>query len=205
MATAEFKIRRCEPRDEAAVYAVCLKTGDAGNDVTHLHDDPQALGHIYVGPYMRLEPDLAFVLEDQIGVCGYVLGALDTVKFYHAYVSEWLPRIRAQHPEPTGDPASWTPTQKIYYEYYHPDIFYPEPISEYPSHMHIDLLPRAQRQGWGTRMVHTLLDELTRRGSAGVHFAMNAANQRAYAFYRKLGFHELARTADTIYMGKRLN
>lgn len=205
MAIADFKIRRCEPRDEAAVYEVCLKTGHAGNDATHLHDNPRALGHIYVGPYMHLEPELAFVLEDQIGVCGYVLGALDSAKFYQAYLSEWLPCIRAQHPEPTGDPASWTPTQKIYYEYYHPEVFYPQPISEYPSHMHIDLLPRAQGRGWGTRMTETLLQGLIASGSPGVHLAMNGANNRAYAFYRKLGFDELARTADTIYMGKRLS
>ena len=204
MATAEFRIRRCETRDEAAVYDVCLQTGDAGNDATHLHDDPRALGHIYVGPYMKLEPDLAFVLEDQIGVCGYVLGALDSVKFYQAYRNEWLPPIRAEHPEPTGNPASWTPTQKLYYDYYHPDIFYPEPISEYPSHMHIDLLPRAQGQGWGAKMVYTLLEELKRRRSPGVHLAMNTANDRAYGFYRKLGFHELARVNDTIYMGRKL-
>src|SRR5262245_55864594 len=196
MATADFKIRPCEPRDEAVVYEVCLRTGDAGNDATPLHDDQRALGHIYVGPYMKLEPELAFVLEDQIGVCGYVLGAQDSVKFYHAYLNEWLPRIRAQHPEPTGDPVAWTPTQKIYYEYYHPDIFYPQPINQYPSHMHIDLLLRAQGQGWGTRMVRTLLDELKRKGSPGVHLAMNAVNHRAYGFYQKQVFHELVRLRD---------
>jgi ribosomal protein S18 acetylase RimI-like enzyme len=205
MATADFKICRCELRDEAGVYEVCLKTGEAGNDATHLHDDPRALGHIYVGPYMKLEPDLAFVLEDHIGVCGYVLGALDSAKFYQAYLNEWLPPIRAQHPEPTGNPTSWTATQKIYYEYHHPDIFYPKSISEFPSHMHIDLLPRAQGQGWGAKMVQTLLDELKRKSSPGVHLAMNAANHRAYAFYRKLGFDELTRASDTIYLGKRLN
>jgi ribosomal protein S18 acetylase RimI-like enzyme len=205
MATDDFKIRRCKTRDEPAVYEVCLKTGDAGNDATQLHDDPRALGHIYVGPYMKLEPEFAFVLEDHLGVCGYVLGALDSVKFYQAYLNEWLPPIRVQHPEPTGNPATWTPTEKIYYEYYHPDIFYPQPINKYPSHMHIDLLSRAQGQGWGTRMVGTLVDELKRKGSPGVHLAMNAVNYRAYGFYQKLGFHQLARLCDTIYLGKLLD
>ena len=204
MGNADFKIRRCAPRDEAAVYDVCLKTGNAGEDATDLHDDPRALGHIYVGPYVHLEPNLAFVLEDEIGVCGYVLGALDSAEFYHAYLTQWLPPIRGKYPEPTGDPARWTPTQKIYHEYYHPDIFYPQPISEYPSHMHIDLLPRAQGKGWGAKMVNTLLEELKRRDSSGVHLALNAANHRAARFYQRLGFCELARAEDTIYMGKRL-
>ncbi|HUL50995.1 MAG TPA: GNAT family N-acetyltransferase, partial [Candidatus Nitrosotalea sp.] len=76
MTTAPFNIRRCEPRDTAAAYEVCLRTGDNGNDATALYEDPNALGHLYVGPYLKLEPDLASVLEDDAGVCGYVLGAL---------------------------------------------------------------------------------------------------------------------------------
>src|SRR6266513_2206432 len=100
MLPAPFKIRHCEPRDEAAVYEVCLRTGDNGNDATRFFDDPKALGHIFVGPYMKLEPELALVLEDLRGVCGYVLGALDSKKFYDAYLNQWLPGILSQHPEP---------------------------------------------------------------------------------------------------------
>ena len=120
MKTGSFEIRRAEPGDEPGAYAVCLQTGDGGKGAAHLYDDPRALGHIYVGPYLKLEPDLAFVLGDPEGVCGYVLGALESRTFYHAYVHDWLPGIRHAHPKPTGDPASWTRTQKLYYEYYHP-------------------------------------------------------------------------------------
>ena len=49
---------------------------------------------------------------------------------------------------------------------------------------------------------------LRERGSPGVHLGMWARNRRAYAFYTRLGFHELARAGSpedgTIYMGKRL-
>ena len=41
-------------------------------------EDPDALGRIYVGPYLKYEPDLALVLEDGEGVCGYCLGAMDS-------------------------------------------------------------------------------------------------------------------------------
>ena len=94
MVPAPFRIRACEPRDEAAVYEVCLHTGDNGNDATPFFNDPKALGHIFVGPYMKLEPELAFVLEDCRGVCGYVLSALDSKRFYDAYLNQWLPEIR---------------------------------------------------------------------------------------------------------------
>ena len=204
MVIAPFNIRRCEPRDLDAVYDVCLRTGDDGEDASRAFDDPKALGHIFVGPYLELEPRLAFALEDPQGVCGYALGALDSKKFYDAYLNKWLPEIRQRHPEPTGDPAQWTRTQRIYFDYYHPEIFIPEPYNRFPSHLHIDLLPHARGRGLGREMMNVLLAELTAQGSPGVHLGMGAANARAERFYRKLGFHELARVGDVLYLGKSL-
>jgi len=204
MAIAPFNIRRCEPRDEVGAYDVCLRTGDNGDDASHAFDDPKALGHIYVGPYLKLEPDLAFVLEDPQGVCGYALGALDSKKFYAAHRTRWLPELRQRCAEPAGDPRQWTRTQKVYFEYYHPDIFLPDPYEPYPSHLHIDLLPRAQGRGLGKEMMKVLLAELAARGSPGVHLGMGATNARAERFYRRLGFRELARVNDVLYLGKRI-
>ncbi|MBU6401976.1 MAG: GNAT family N-acetyltransferase [Verrucomicrobia bacterium] len=208
MATDAFRIRPYEPSDEAAVYAVCLQTGDAGRDATRLYTDPRALGHVFVGPYLHLEPELAFVLADAAGVCGYVLGALDSAKFYRACLERWLPPLRQQHPKPGGDPARWTPTQRLYHAYHHPEVYFPDSFKDYPSHLHIDLLPRAQGRGWGARMVGRLIDCLAARGSVGVHLGLSAANLRADRFYRKLGFIELARVGvehpQTVYLGKPL-
>jgi len=204
MIPAPFRIRRCESRDVDAVYDVCLRTGDNGNDASQFFDDPKAIGHIFVGPYMKIEPGLAFVLEDEQGVCGYVLGALDSKTFYDACLKRWLPDIRQNHPEPQGDPATWTRTQKVYYEYYHPEIFCPEPYGQYPSHLHIDLLSRAQGRGQGKEMIRVLLSELAAKGSPGVHLGLGATNTRAEHFYKKLAFHELARVSDVLYLGRRL-
>jgi GNAT superfamily N-acetyltransferase len=209
MPPSSFTIRPCLPSDEPAAYDVCLKTGDSGRDATHLYDDPCALGHIYVGPYIQLEPGFAFVLEDPLGVCGYVLGAFDSDTFHQGYVTQWLPKLRARHPEPTNDPSTWTLTQRLYHAYYQPDIYYPDSFRAYPSHLHIDLLARAQGRGLGKAMVQVLLDRLVAKGSPGVHLAMSAANERAYRFYVKLGFQELARVGtdqpQTVYLGKRLH
>jgi ribosomal protein S18 acetylase RimI-like enzyme len=209
MSTALFRIRPCLPADEDAAYQVCLKTGDSGDDGTLLFpEDPRALGNLFVGPYIYLEPDLAFVLEDDQGVCGYVLAALDSGDFYRRLRAEWLPHLRAQHPCPKGDPAAWTPTQRIHYEFHYPDLHYPPTFRPYPSHLHIDLLPRAQGRGQGRRMMEYEMVLLAQRGSPGVHLGLSAVNQRAYQFYRRLGFIELERVANAeagvIYLGKRL-
>ena len=46
-------IRAATVEDLPAAYHVCLKTGDHGGDGEPFYrDDPDALGRIYVGPYL---------------------------------------------------------------------------------------------------------------------------------------------------------
>jgi hypothetical protein len=49
-------------------------------------------------PYCVYQPELAFVLEDSIGVCGYVLGALDSKSFYEKLDNEWFVSLRQKYP-----------------------------------------------------------------------------------------------------------
>jgi ribosomal protein S18 acetylase RimI-like enzyme len=205
----ECTIRPARREDERAAYQVCLGTGDHGRDATALYrEDPDALGRIFVGPYLAFELECCFVLEDKDGVCGYVLGAMDSRGFYDRYDREWRPALCRQFADPGGLPEGWTPLQHLYHAYHHPDYFCPEPYDAYPSHLHIDLLPRAQGRGFGRRMIAQLLDAMHRRGSPGVHLGLSALNTGALAFYTHLGFRELTRVpgdgAGTIYMGVTL-
>jgi ribosomal protein S18 acetylase RimI-like enzyme len=204
-----FAIRDARADDRAAAYYICLKTGDHGRDgEPYYADDPDALGRIFVGPYLAFEPELGLVLEDGRGVCGYAFGAFDSRAFYARYEAEWRPQLCASHPMPQGDPASWTRAQTVHSWYHHPDYFCPEPYESYPSHMHIDLLDRAQGRGFGRRMMEEIMERLRRRGSPGVHLGVSVRNEPAVGFYRKLGFRELVQvgtdTDGVLYMGKAL-
>ena len=202
---AGFSIRPYERRDLESLYEICLRTGDSGGDATHLHDDPQALGHLYAAPYAALEPGLAFVLEaPDVSVCGYILGALDTREFHERFVREWLPQVQGRVPDPQGDPESWTPTERIYHRLHHARLHAPARLDEYPSHLHIDLLPVAQGKGQGRRLMERLLGELRTRGSPGVHLGVGEKNVRAYGFYRRLGFAELERAPGSAFLGLKL-
>lgn len=203
-------IRPAATGDEGGAYEVCLKTGDHGEDGEPFYrDDPEALGRIFVGPYLAFERDFALVLEDAEGICGYALGAFDSRAFYARYDREWKPHLCARFPEPHGDPRGWTRVQQVHHWYHHPDYFCPEPYDTYPSHLHIDLLPRAQGRGYGRRMLQQVMDTLRARGSPGAHLGLSARNTRAYGFYRRLGFRDLVRvgeaTDSTIYMGIELD
>ena len=205
----EAIIRTARPGDAPAAYRVCLATGDHGEDGSALYrDDPDALGRIFVGPYLAFEPELSLILEDEQGICGYALGALDSHAFYARYEHEWRPPLAAQFPPPDGDSQRWTPVQQVHHVYHHPDYFCPAPYDAYPSHLHIDLLPRAQGRGYGRLMIDQILDMMRRRGSPGAHLGVSLLNERARAFYAHLGFAELMRTGagddGCIYMGKPL-
>lgn len=204
----DFTIRLARPEDEAAANYVCLKTGDHGGDgEPYYQDDPDALARIFVGPYLAYEPELALVVEDAQGVCGYALGALDSHAFYRRYDAEWRPRLCAEFPMPEGDPAAWTRTQQVHSWYHKPDYYCPEPYAEYPSHMHIDLLERARGQGLGRRMMEQVMDLLRARNSPGGHLGVSILNRPALAFYLRLGFQELARvgtpTDGCVYLGQK--
>lgn len=205
----ECVIRPYRPGDEPGAYYVCLKTGNFGRDGEPFYgEDPDALGRIYVGPYLTFEPGLSLILEDDQGICGYALGAFDSRAFFARYEQEWRPDLCARFPDPPGDPGQWTRVQEVYHAYHHPEYFYPEPYEAYPSHLHIDLLPRAQHRGYGRRMLEQVMDQLHRRGSPGAHLCVSAFNTPALGFYQRLGFQELVRAGSgndrCIYMGKAL-
>ena len=118
--------------------------------------------------------------------------------------------------------AEWTPEQAVYHELHDPLAGEPPAgldLDLYPSHLHIDLLPRAQGCGWGVRMMRHLLGALRDAGSPGVFLQMQASNARARRFYAKLGFEELALgqsaarggggaaagTGGDLYLGLRLS
>ncbi len=201
-------IRPYRPGDGPAMYHVCLKTGDFGRDGQPFYqDDPDALGRIFVGPYLEFEPDLALALEDGEGVCGYALGSIDSRQFYARYEAEWRPGLCAQFPMPAGDPSQWTRSQMVHSWYHQPDYFYPEPYAVYPAHAHIDLLPRAQGRGFGRKMMEQLMDLLQAKGAPGFHLGVSYLNPSARQFYLKLGLVDLIQVGTPpdacIYMGKR--
>jgi ribosomal protein S18 acetylase RimI-like enzyme len=206
MTLESYRLRAATPDDLPALYHVCLKTGDAGSDATHLQDDLDILGEVFVAPYVMFEPELAFTLEGPHGPAGYVLGALDTRQFNQRLRQEWLPRLQKLHANPGEDPTQWQGSDWVRHAVHHPFLDVPPALTPYPSHVHIDLLAEARGQGIGRHLMQTMMETLARLGSPGLHLQVNPKNAAAQAFYHNLGFVPIASPdlpSDALFMGYR--
>ena len=67
----------------------------------------------------------------------------------------------------------------------------------YPAHLHIDILPVAQGQGYGPKLIGAFLDRLRELDVVGVHLGVGKANQRATVWYPRLGFF-VAQESDSL-------
>jgi len=195
------RIRGYRPDDLEPLYGVCLQTANAGEDATGLFRDPRLPGHVYMAPYVTFEPSLAFVAEDAAGVGGYIVGALDSPAFGRRLEQDWWPALRARYPEPRSDQAERLPPpeRQFVQEIHRPFGAPPEVVEHFPSHLHINLLPRMQGRGTGRRLIATLISGLRDHGSRGVHLLVGYSNQRAVGFYRHLGFTGLPATGLHIF------
>jgi GNAT superfamily N-acetyltransferase len=80
-----------------------------------------------------------------------------------------------------------------------------EPYGDtYPAHLHIDLLPELQGQGWGRRLIDTLVAALRERGVTGLHLASSSDNAGAIAFYPRVGFTPLPSHEGVQAFGRHL-
>jgi ribosomal protein S18 acetylase RimI-like enzyme len=198
-------IRPFRAGDEAALSQICLKTADAGADATGVFADDDLWGEVFVLPYVARHPDLAFVVETDDGrVAGYVVGTDDTRAFEDWFATEWWPQFAERWPEPSG-PESERTRQDGTLTYAYGRRAGAEPFGDiFPAHLHIDLLPELQGQGWGRRLIETLIEALRDRGVAGLHLAADARNEGAIAFYPRVGFTRIPSHADVVAFGREL-
>jgi ribosomal protein S18 acetylase RimI-like enzyme len=183
------RIRPFRPGDEPALADICLKTADEGADATGVLEDDDLWAEIFVLPYVARHPELAFVVEADDGrVVGYVVGAPDTRAFEEWFRREWWPRHSGRWPQPEAERTR----QDGILIYAYGRRAGAEPYGDtYPAHLHIDLLPEVQGQGWGRRLIETLSAALAERGVSGLHLAASTGNTGAIAFYPRLGFTPL--------------
>jgi ribosomal protein S18 acetylase RimI-like enzyme len=197
------EIRPYRPADLPAVYDICVRTADAGEDARGRYSTDDLMGDLFAGPYVHLEPELAFVLDDGGTAVGYVVGTADTAAFVKRYRDEWIPLLGDKYRMPP--PAPRTAEQDMVALHFLPERMIVPELADHPAHLHIDLLPPYQGRGHGRRLIDAFAGAARRRASA-VHLGMLTANVRARGFYDRLGFEVLPvpDPGPLTYLGRRL-
>ncbi|WP_436791238.1 GNAT family N-acetyltransferase [Yinghuangia sp. YIM S10712] len=184
-------VRPFRPDDRASLDEICIRTAHIGEDGIPGRRDAGILPAIFTQPYVELEPDLVFVLDDGRGQpVGYILGTADTPRFAEDFRAKWLPLIADRYPAPSGPPG--TADEAMVAVLHSPERMVVPELADYPAHLHIDLLPGTQGRGHGRELMRTFLQALQDRGVPAVHLMMATANVQARAFYERLGFEEIA-------------
>ncbi len=206
-------IRPAGAADSPAVSRICLLTADAGISAESLHSAGELPGLMYAEPYVHLPECFAFVLVDSsLGkegegdVIGYVLGSFDTRGFEQTRVINWFPPYLEKYPLSAIDaevtdttPAhlrNLTPQDKHYIRTIHnPHIATDTQIAFSPAHLHINILPQYQHQGWGRRLIgHAVKYLKEEKGLDRLWLGMDPRNANAKKFYARLGFKEIPDT-----------
>lgn len=146
-------IRRYRDSDWAAVYDVCVETADAGRSTRGRYRTDDLVPDVFAGPYLFLEPEHAYVLDDGGRAVGYVLGTASTPDYVAAYAERWLPRLRTRYQPPSGPPV--TEEEQRLDAMFHPERRLRPELAPHPAHLHINLLAGYRGAGHGRQLIGT--------------------------------------------------
>ena len=183
-----LSIRKYEAKDYEGVCYACL----------HSEDDSMSeelcefVLHTFCEYYIEQEPENCFVLDDDGKAVGYVICAQDYDSFKKTFDEEYFPRV--VH---LGESRiSWAKEAYILHDRFK---------SEYPAHLHIDILPAYQRLGYGGKLISVLCEHLRSKQIKGVMLTTGTSNTTANNFYNKYGFEKLDIYDTDIAFGKKLS
>jgi ribosomal protein S18 acetylase RimI-like enzyme len=183
-------IRRYRDGDWDAVYGICLETAEAGQGGRGLYSSDELVPDIFAGPYLVLQRQHAYVLDDGHGqAVGYVIGTADTEAFVAAYRDQWLPRLRARYRPPPA--VLVTREDHRLAAMFNPERMLRPEFAEHPAHLHINLLADHRGAGHGRTLIETQLRSLAADGAASCHLGVRDINTAARAFYDRLGWRSL--------------
>jgi GNAT superfamily N-acetyltransferase len=138
-------------------------------------------------------------------VVGYCIGTSDTTSFAQQWRDEFAPVV---DPVSVPRPEVWcddplmekNDTRAFRAAVYNASCSmlqaFPETLQTYPAHMHIDIIPEYQKQGYGKALINAFFEAAKSHGAKGVHLDMVEHNVDARAFYERVGFQICTEVLD---------
>ncbi len=185
------RVRRALSSDLEAVQYVCRMT--AGEEAQQNEAVGEVISKMYSTYYIRECADTCFVLVDDDRVVGYILCEPDYKRYSCVFRKTDVPEIKRLSKK-DGQLARFLPVPYSFFG------------KRYPAHLHIDILPEYQNQGYGSVLINTLLRELKSRGIKGVMLIASADNKGAIRFYERHSFETVIKSnsINAIVMAKKL-
>ncbi|XP_031838297.1 O-GlcNAcase isoform X2 [Nomia melanderi] len=179
-----YTIRPYLTSDEEAVYAVCNKI--YGSTMS------SAVADRLISGFLTLSSELCMVVEDESGVVGYALAALNVKTHNQKLAVSLIPELRLKYP--LDDSINDMP-QNVQDAIRHFHSFVPD-VSEqlcrqHPSKLLCAVLPCLTDQSVPKRLITCILAALRANGSFGVHTTIPSTDKEAHEFYSKLGFVDM--------------
>ena len=183
-----LSIRKATETDIPALSRICLLTANAGVSAEQLHDYGELPGLVYSVPYVRLPTTWAFVLVDEANeAVGYIVGSTDT-RAYEKYAAQhWWPPLAEKYPPSLAVKAE----DKQYIDMFQKRATASDASMSFAAaHLHINILEKYQRRGWGRKLMTTAIEYLKEQNveGDGVWLGLNPMNLEARKFYRRMGF-----------------
>ncbi|XP_008547442.1 protein O-GlcNAcase isoform X1 [Microplitis demolitor] len=176
-----YTIRPYLPADEDAVYALCNRiTGVTGTS---------AVADRLVGGFLTISPEFCMVVEDDSGLVGYALVALNVKTFNQKLSVSWIPELKTKYPleDITNDLPESVQEAIRYFHSFSSDVS-EQLAQQFPSPLICSLLPSVNDQSIAKRLITCVLAALRANGSFGIHTTISSMDKESHEFYGKLGF-----------------
>ncbi len=181
-------IRKYEQRDFENVRYTCLNSDEIADE----GELAEFVLNTFCDYYLEHEPYNCFVLDCDGRAVGYIICTEDYDSYKEIFDRDYLPRNENLDEGLYKWACESTLLQKKY-------------KSDYPAHLHIDILPEYQRQGWGGKLLEVLFEHLKSKGINGVMLTAGSENVKGGNFYQKYGFEKLEQAGTDIAYGMKLN
>jgi ribosomal protein S18 acetylase RimI-like enzyme len=201
MVINRFSIRKYKKRDRPAVREITYRTGFKGKDLTNqgYFDDKELWFLMFIDYYCRYEPENFFVIQERDSgeVGGFICGTLDTnaqqSRFWKSMT--WRIFLRALLVTSWRYWRSFRNLVAMKGMAGAEDRELKAKInSQYPAHLHINVLPEHHGKGLGTRLIKHFENHLAAYGVRGIHLQTSNYNHKAVPFYKKMGYSIISET-----------
>ena len=179
------RVRAYQAKDRERVRMICVQTAP---EALKQHEMMQPLLlRAFCDYYIEQEPENCFVVTNERDeAVGYIVCTEDASTWYRVFHDNYILPMgneqARQFLETTCEACLSVST-------------------DYPAHLHTDILPEYQRMGLGALMMETLITHLRDKDIHGLALSVASENEGAQRFYKKMGFQILEQRPHETVMG----